>query len=109
MRGSSNKPWVLREQNLEAFSPMTEFNDLSPESRSRMAEDLLNNPVLAHCIGRLRQDALYLITNSDPSEPSSREAGYFDLRALDRFEGELKSVIVSADAGLEEMPDGATA
>ena len=88
---------------------MTEFNDISPESRMRMAEDLLTNPIFRHCIDRLRKDALFAITQSDPTDPASRESGYFDLRALDRIEAEIKSVVVQVDASLEEMPDGTSA
>jgi len=75
------------------------------QERGRRATAILSDPILKEALNEIRNSYITAWSQSDDSDAELRERAFFLLRAVDAFEGHLKSVVTTGEMATRQMTD----
>tara|TARA_R110000824_G_scaffold31047_2_gene101483 strand:- start:2500 stop:2754 length:255 start_codon:yes stop_codon:yes gene_type:complete len=73
------------------------------QERGRRATAILSDPILKEALSEIRNSYITAWSQSDDSDAELRERAFFLLRAVDAFEGHLKSVVTTGDMATRQI------
>ena len=75
------------------------------QERGRRATAILSDPILKEALHEIRKSYITAWSPSDDSDAELRERAFLLLRAVDAFEGHLKSVVTTGEMATRQITD----